>query len=272
MRTSRAAVIVSCRIPTGPKFIDRTGQRVGRWVVEGYAGVSNGRLHYWRCRCECGAVENIYTTNLSAGDTLDCGCSKRKLHDEPLYAVWCAMKQRCTNPNDAGFHRYGGRGITVCERWQASFYNFEEDMGPKPSPKHSVERLDNNGPYSPENCAWRTMKEQCKNKRSNVLVEHNGKKITVKQLSEETGLPYSTLLARANAGQTGNILLRPIMKMRKHALVYNGASHSASSLAKLANMDITTLLHRIDVLGMSVKEAVEWPVDRMSTMTKLVEA
>ncbi len=258
-------------MPSFTKFINRTGQCFGKWTVVRYAGVSRGVSHYWHCRCACGSTADIYTSHLSAGDTVDCGCSKVRLHDDPIYAVWCAMKQRCLNPKDRGYRRYGGRGITMCDRWQSSFHAFKEDMGPKPSLKHTVERLDNNGPYSPENCEWRTMKEQCKNKRSNVLVEYNGKKITVKELSEDTGLSYSALLARANAGQTGDLLLRPIMKMRKHSLVYNGVTHSASSLAKLANMDITTLLHRIDVLRLSVKEAVEWPVDRMSTMTKLFE-
>lgn len=116
------------------------------------------------------------------------------------------MKQRCNNPKNAQFFRYGARGIAVCRRW-LKFENFFADMGSKPSPKHSVERKDNNGPYAPDNCVWATMKEQSANKRNNVLITAFGKTMIMKEWAREVGINYQTISARLIAGWTPEIAL-----------------------------------------------------------------
>lgn len=111
---------------------------------------------------------------------------------------WYAMRQRCSNPNYKDFKHYGGRGIYVCDRWKDSFENFISDMGPRPSPKHSVERLNNDGPYSPDNCAWATQKEQTRNQRRTHWIEFDGKRQSMKDWSEQLGISYTKLRRRLN--------------------------------------------------------------------------
>lgn len=102
---------------------------------------------------------------------------------------------RCRNPNNPRWHQYGGRGIKVCDRWE-SFEAFYEDVGPRPTPEHSLDRIDNDGDYAPENCRWATRDEQNTNKRCNVRVPYNGAHLTIAELSKEVGVPYALLHKR----------------------------------------------------------------------------
>jgi hypothetical protein len=104
------------------------------------------------------------------------------------YIVWSSMKDRCFNVNSNHYKGYGGRGITVCERWRKSYQNFLEDMGRRPSDKHTLDRIDNDGNYCPENCRWTTMREQTNNTRKNKYVEYKGERLTVAQLRDKYGL------------------------------------------------------------------------------------
>jgi hypothetical protein len=115
--------------------------------------------------------------------------------DHPEYEVWKNMRRRCNDPRNKRYARYGGRGITICARWD-DFLLFIEDMGPKPSPKHTLERIDNDGPYCPTNCRWATGKEQARNRRTNRLVAFNGRTCTLAEWAEIAGIPYPVLRAR----------------------------------------------------------------------------
>lgn len=175
------------------------GDRYGRWLVIGYAE-KRGTRFYWECRCSCGNKRIVSGHSLRAGTSTNCGCKNRThgLRGEPEYAVWRFMRQRCHVPSSKGYPGYGGRGIVVCKRWRDSFKNFYQDMGPRPSPEHSIERVSNDGPYSPENCRWATMKEQANNRRGNHLIAFNGKTQTISQWAYELGINHNTLLARLN--------------------------------------------------------------------------
>jgi hypothetical protein len=118
----------------------------------------------------------------------------------PLWNCWCDLKARCSNTGRKDYQNYGGRGIRVCDRWLNSFEAFVEDMGVKPSPHHSIDRIDNHGHYEPGNCRWATRKEQGRNKRNMHMLEHNGVRRCVSEWAEETGLQKHTILFRLRTG------------------------------------------------------------------------
>ena len=128
----------------------------------------------------------------------------------PEYRCWQTMRLRCHEPTHQAYADYGGRGIEVCDRWINSPSQFFADMGPRPSPKHEIDRRDNDKGYSPENCRWVTRSENSRNRRSNVFIEHNGIRSTVAEWSERTGIPSDTLKHRLNSGwSTGKALSTP---------------------------------------------------------------
>lgn len=117
------------------------------------------------------------------------------------YWVWAALIQRCTNPHAKGYPNYGGRGVSVCARWRDSYDAFLEDMGRRPSPGHCIDRIDNDGPYSPENCRWATRLEQNRNRRGRRLIELAGERVCLAVAAERLGLTYETARKRLNRGE-----------------------------------------------------------------------
>jgi len=189
------------------------GTRFGRLVT---LEKTRGLAESIKCRCDCGVIKVFRCLrDIAYGDNLlvkSCGCSKIKhgasKNPSPEYVAWNAMKGRCANPR---LKRYGERGITVCERWN-DFFAFLSDMGPRPTPQHSLDRIDNDGPYSPDNCRWATKKEQSRNRGNNRLVEWNGTIKTLAEWAEITGHPWQRINARILAGwSVDNAMTVPVL-------------------------------------------------------------
>lgn len=184
---------------SGANFIDLKGRRFGRWlVVERTAQIKKVR---WICECDCGTVKEVASADLKSGRTNSCGCILRDrkgttfngIHQRE-YRSWSAMKQRCYYAKHNEYHRYGGRGISMCDSWRESFSNFYADMGNCPD-GFSIDRIDNNGDYCPSNCKWSGAVEQSSNTSRNVNVEYEGRAFTLKQLAAHIGVNYYRLHA-----------------------------------------------------------------------------
>jgi hypothetical protein len=174
-----------CVGPKGARVLfNPVGQRFGRLVVSKELPRRKNRqgtpIRRWECACDCGKIIKVLQSQISGKRAIQsCGCVRaEKLGDfsrthgfagretrPPEYNVWQSMKRRCYSPNDSEYHNYGGRGIEICERWKSSFVSFYEDMGSRPSDAHSIDRIDVNGNYEPNNCRWATWKEQRANQR-----------------------------------------------------------------------------------------------------------
>jgi len=190
------------------RYIDLTGEQFGRLRVLGREGMNKHHQLTWMCECECGNRKVVLGFCLRRGDVQSCGClhkevtaSINKTHGKtrtPIYAIWRGMMQRCFDKNSHAYNRYGGRGVSVSERWQ-SFENFYADMGDRPAGM-SLERIDNDGDYSPENVVWASSKDQANNRRSNVVLEYKGEKKTMQQWADQLGVKIGTLWMRFNRG------------------------------------------------------------------------
>ena len=195
--------------------IDLVGKGFGLLQVVAYAGSRSRGGAMWECICACGTRKVIDGANLRYGRTNSCGCNMHAGHrathqmsHTSIHNIWCGMRQRCENPNPMAFADFGGRGIQVCERWQA-FENFLADMGVPPTGM-SIDRIDNDGGYSPENCRWASQKEQVNNRRTTLRCEFGGVTRTLKEWADETGLPYKTLHHRYAAGKREHDLFAPL--------------------------------------------------------------
>ena len=185
------------------KLEDLTGKRFGRLVVLERA-VNTGISTRWKCKCDCGNECIVLAQNLKTGHTISCGCYREEVRPKQqfkhgyrhtrIYAVYGKLKARCCNPNNPSYHRYGGRGITICPEWMDSpevFCKWAYEHGYKENAEYgecTIERIDNNKGYSPENCRIANEKEQANNRRTNLLIEHNGETKTLAQWRDFFGM------------------------------------------------------------------------------------
>lgn len=199
------------------------GQRFGRLTVCDVDKPDKWRQMHWICLCDCGVFTTVSGGDLRTDHIRSCGCLRREVARErhfshghsgnrsAEYSSWLSAKERCSNPRNKRWSSYGGRGIKMCERWIHSFEAFLEDMGPRPSRNHSIDRWpDNNGNYEPGNCRWATRKEQALNRRSNSHITVRGVTKTIREWSDETGIQRGTLSYRKNAEWGEDQILRKV--------------------------------------------------------------
>lgn len=199
------------------KFRDLTGQRSGRLIVIKEHGRNKQGKAVWLCQCECGNLKTVYSYSLISKTTLSCGCLQKEVVKERsithnktktrLYKTWANIKTRCYNPKFTYYKYYGGRGIKMCDEWQAfeAFHAWAITSGY--SDNLTIERIKNDGNYEPGNCKWVTMKEQANNKSSNQNLSYAGKTQTLKQWSEEIGISYYALIQRLHLGWSAKEIL-----------------------------------------------------------------
>lgn len=192
---------------------DLIGKRFHNLVVTSFVEKRNGKP-YWLCKCDCGNEKTICEYNFTSGATHSCGCKKRNqitnMNKENskhgkrytrIYRIWQGMEYRCYNPKSDEYQYYGERGIRLCDEWDndfSKFYDWAINNGYKDN--LTIDRVDVNGNYEPDNCRWTTMKVQENNKRNNRVLSFYGKNQTVTQWGEEIGIKKETILSRLNLG------------------------------------------------------------------------
>ena len=199
------------------------GMKVGRWTILEELPKDSHYRRKFKCRCECGLEKVVRGDGLQRPGNIGCyGCAKRThaMIHTPEYATWSAMKNRCSNPDDEHWTRYGGRGISVCERWRESFEAFLEDMGPRPAGK-TLDRYPNpDGNYEPSNCRWATPTEQQNNRRDNLRIEIEGTTRTAVEWSRISGIDSNVICSRfvrrnRNGLTTRECVFTPLQRNRK---------------------------------------------------------
>lgn len=191
------------------------GKRFGRLVVIDETGTAPNGVKLWNCICDCGKEKVIRGADLRCGKTTSCGCvatekrTKHGGHKEKLYHVYIAMKDRCRNTNNEYYRDYGGRGITVCDEWMNDYAAFREwsfNNGYKDG--LSIDRINVDGDYEPSNCRWVTMREQSRNKRTNIHLEINGENKVLADWSDDYGISRRTVYGRYDRGIRGKELFQ----------------------------------------------------------------
>ncbi len=195
--------------------IDLTGQRFGKLTVLEF--VPNDKQHsYWKCKCDCGNITIVQSNSLKKSRTISCGCNKgnssHKMSGTRLYMIWKDMKKRCCNPKHKDFPNYGGRKISICLAWINNFIEFRDwAMANGYDDTLTIDRIDVNGNYEPNNCRWVDKKTQVRNRRNTRYIEYQGKQMPLAEVSELTNINYRALESRYyKRGDRGEKLIRPI--------------------------------------------------------------
>lgn len=205
---------------------DYIGSKYGRLTIVSY-DTKKGSSHYVNCKCECGNTKSIRLSRLKSGETKSCGCIRKELFqvnrqgniihgqsDTRLHSIYRSMKARCYKEHHRSYSHYGGRGIKICDEWLddfMNFYNWAYDNGYDDT--LTIDRIDNNGNYEPNNCRWITEAEQHNNTSRNINITYNGETKTLKQWSEIKGINYSTLVNRYKRGwSVKDMLTKPVKR------------------------------------------------------------
>lgn len=264
-------------LPVRSSFIDLTGHKYGRVTVLSYAGRAKGTYTFcWNCICDCGTKFVVRGASLKDGNTKGCGClhkewcaekSKNAKGPPESYKVWGSIKQRCYNPKSSAYQLYGARGITMSDEWKDSFATFIGDMGPRPTKKHSIDRINNDGHYCKSNCRWALPTAQGRNTRHNHWLTFNGVTLCLEDWCERIGIDHSVIIGRIERGwPIDKVLTAPLgSKVKKtkpgnqRLYTYKGKVQNVSEWAKEFGIRMETLWYRLD-RGMSIEDALLAPI------------
>lgn len=265
-------------LPKNYNFVNITGQTFGRLNVLEYAGKNKFGHVTWKCQCACGTICTIDSQCLRYGSVVSCGCYRDELvgslnrthghsvgTSKKLYQIWKAMIDRCHNPKNKKYRIYGGRGITVCQRWLNSFEDFRDDMGPRPSDKHSLERRDGDKGYGPDNVIWADNHTQNRNMRTNNWIEYQGRTMIITDWAKETGLSVMTIFHRLKDGMTTEQALttpvnpnHPRKGYAPRLITCNGKTQCIAAWARETGMLPTVIARRLKK-GMTDEQAIMTP-------------
>lgn len=240
------------------------GKKFGRLLVLNRIKKQGAKKYsLYECLCDCG--NKIITRSDTIQKGISCGCFQKEQvtshgkSNSQVYKTWRSMKYRCYNENNPAYVHYGHRGIKVCDRWLESFENFYADMGDPPSENHSIDRIDNNGDYIPENCRWATWEEQENNKSTNVFLTYKDETKTMAEWCKKLNMPMSTLHNRLKRWSIEKALSTAIRSPK--LLEYNGKLGTIEDLSKQFGMDVSTLRKRLKK-GWNVEQALTTPTSK----------
>lgn len=262
--------------------VDLTGEIIGRLlVIEEIKGYKDKSNVYWKCKCDCGNTTYVLSSNLIGGTTKSCGCLKNEMARERfkthgdsrpgadlfrLYSIWCGIKQRCNNTHNHAYKYYGGSGISVCKEWEDDYVSFREwSLANGYSDDMTIDRIDCNGDYSPENCRWVDMSVQNNNKDNIRRYEYNGESHTITEWSDITGISFTTLYGRIvhRNWSIERALTAPVRTQHYNNvndIEYNGVTHSLREWSNILGINYSTLHWRLFEKGDSVEEALTAPI------------
>ena len=256
------------------KLKDLTGITFGRLTVIKRAE-NQGKYVVWECECSCGNTVLVKAASLSSGNTKSCGCLKHEhpymithgLSKHRLYSIWIGMKGRCYNPNDSKYKNYGERGIAICDEWKndfKAFYDWSMNNGYEET--LTIERIDVNGNYTPENCTWIPMLEQCRNTTKVRWIEYNGESKLLSDWAKDIGIDPETLSQRIEKWGINKAMTTPLLR-RPRLITYNGETHNLPEWSKITGIHKNTLEKRL-LSGWSVEDMLTVKPDPNRTPLK----
>lgn len=227
----------------------------------------------WICKCIIdGNVVSVIDRDLKAGKTKSCGCIKREntknmatthgMSSSPEYGIWCNMKSRCYNPNSTEFHRYGNHGIGMCGAWRDSFEAFYRDMGPRPSPEHSIDRIENNKGYFKANCRWATKQTQSVNRRNVTLYDFKGDSLSLAEIARICNIHDQTLRDRVKKGMSIEEAVATEVRVPNRKYNHNGLELTLREWSEKLQINYNTLVTRIVTLKIPVSTALNMPAKK----------
>lgn len=249
--------------------LDLVGQRFGKLVVLEFSHIDKNGGSVWLCQCDCGNTKVVSAANLRSGYSQSCGCMRRDqlaVHSESrtrLYGIWAAMKARCSNPNNNRYYIYGAKGIQVCKEWESNFTAFRDwayTSGYRDD--LTIDRIDNDKGYSPDNCRWATYKAQGNNRSTNTKLTYMGETHTLTEWAEKLGMDYHTLLMRYHYRKWSikDTLTTPV-KESERLLELNGEVHNMAEWGRITGFGKEAIRSRLR-LGWSVEDALTKPVNK----------
>ena len=249
--------------------VDLTGQVFSSLTaIKRHPLLTKSKKTQGECLCECGTTTLVITHHLTSGNTQSCGCRRvettrengkaRKTHGmtgTAEYKAGQSMKDRCYNEDSENYHNYGARGIVVWYSWVRSFACFYKDMGPRPGPGYSLDRIDNDGFYQPDNCRWATAEQQANNTRSNVKYLLDGEELGVSQLARRFNIPVATLTSRLIRDK---LSLEEALEKEAPTLIFewDGQSRRLNEWCNIYGLSYSTVYSRIFKYGWSFEKAI----------------